>query len=144
MCSIWLMNLDDIDRKILDILSKDSRSAFIDIAKKLTLSEGTIRRRVQNLIESGIIKRFTIETWEERPKAVVLITVSPAIPTSQIAERILRLDGVESAFEVAGQDDILIIISAEDISTINQCIDGIRDIEGVENTNTLFVLRKWR
>ncbi len=138
------MNLDDIDRKILDILSKDSRSAFTNIADKLALSEGTVRRRVQNLIESGIIKRFTIETWEERPKAVVLISVSPSIPTSQIAERILRLDGIESAFEVAGQDDILIIISGEDISSINQCIDSIRDIEGVENTNTLFVLRKWR
>jgi len=138
------MNLDDIDRKILDVLSKDSRLAFTDIAGRLKLSEGTVRRRVQSLLESGVIKRFTIETWEESLKALVLVSTTPAIPTSQIAERILRLDGIDSAFEVAGQYDISVIVSGENIAAINQCIDSIRGIEGVETTNTLFVLRKWR
>ena len=137
------MNLDDIDKKILDILSKDSRSAFTDIAGKLGLSEGTVRRRVKTL-ESGVIKRFTIETWEERPRALVLVSAAPAVPTSQIAERILKLNGVDSAFEVAGQYDVSVIISGEDVAAINNCIDNIRDIEGVDVTNTLFVLRKWR
>ena len=108
------------------------------------MSEGTIRRRVQSLQETGIIKRFTIETWEERPKALVLVSASPAIPTAQIAERIIRLDGVESAFELAGEYDVSVIVSGEDISAINHCIDSIRSIEGVDNTHTFFVLRRWR
>ena len=136
--------MDDIDRKILNILSKDSRSTFTEIAKTLHLSEGTVRRRVQNLQETGVIKRFTIETWEERPKALVLVSASPAIPTSQIAERILRLDGVESTFELAGEYDVSVIITGEDISAINHCIDSIRSIEGVDNTHTFFALRRWR
>jgi len=136
--------LDNIDRKILDILSKDSRSTFTEIAKTLHLSEGTVRRRVQNLQETGVIKRFTIETWEERPKALILVSASPSIPTAQIAERILRLDGVESAFELAGEYDISVTISGEDVSAINHCIDNIRSIEGVDNTHTFFVLRRWR
>jgi len=138
------MKLDEIDKKIIESLSRNSRATYTDIAKTLRLSEGTVRRRVQSLIQSGTIKRFTIEVWEDNPKALVLVSTIPSVPTSQIAERILRLDGVESAFEVAGQYDISVIVSGEDIAAINQCIDNIRSIEGVQNTNTLFVLRKWK
>lgn len=139
-----MIKLDEIDKRIIEILQRDSRTTYTDIAKTLNLSEGTVRRRVQNLIHSGIIKRFTVEVWEDNPKALVLVSTIPPMPTSQIAERILKLGGIESVFEVAGQDDISVLVSGEDIASINQCIDSIRGIEGVQNTNTLFVLRKWK
>ncbi|MDQ1279920.1 MAG: hypothetical protein QG670_1182 [Thermoproteota archaeon] len=136
--------MDDIDRKIIEFLQRDSRTPYTDVAKALSLSEGTVRRRIQNLFHSGIIKRFTVEVWEDNPKALVLVSTIPPTPTSQIAERILKLDGIESIFEVAGQDDIAVLASGDDIASINQCVDNIRSIEGVQTTNTLFVLRKWK
>ncbi len=136
--------MDDTDKKIIEFLQRDSRTPYTDIAKGLGLSEGTVRRRIQNLFHSGIIKRFTVEVWEDNPKALVLVSTIPPSPTSQIAERILKLDGVESVYEVAGQDDIAVLASGEDIASINLCVDNIRSIEGVQTTTTLFVLRKWK
>lgn len=138
-----MITLDDVDKKILDLLRKDSRTSYTTMAKSLDLSEGTIRRRIQKLIQSGIIERFTIEARDERPKALVLISVAPSTPTSRIAEKIANIGCVDSLFEVAGSYDIGLTISGEDITSINQSIEEIRSLKGVQQTNTLFVLKDW-
>lgn len=53
--------LDEKDEKILQMLSDDSRLLWKEIGGNLGISANAARRRVLNLIDSGIIKRFTIE-----------------------------------------------------------------------------------
>ena len=53
--------LDEKDEKILHMLSDDSRLLWKEIGGSLGISANAARRRVLNLIDSGIIKRFTIE-----------------------------------------------------------------------------------
>lgn len=53
--------LDEKDQKILHMLSDDSRLLWKEIGGNLGISANAARRRVLNLIESGVIKRFTIE-----------------------------------------------------------------------------------
>ena len=53
--------LDDVDLRIIDLLKQNSRMSFIEIGKRVGLSEGAVRRRVKLLVEKGVIKRFTIE-----------------------------------------------------------------------------------
>jgi DNA-binding Lrp family transcriptional regulator len=136
--------LDEVDRGILELLRSDSRLAYTKIAEALGLSEGTVRQRVQKLLKSGVIRRFTIETADERPEALVLVSTSPAFSTSKVAEQILTIDGVKSVSELAGRYDVSVIVSGEEIASVNKSIDDIRGIEGVQDTHTLFVLRKWR
>jgi Lrp/AsnC family transcriptional regulator, regulator for asnA, asnC and gidA len=52
--------LDDINQMIISILREDSSIPFIEIAKKIGISDGTVHIRVRKLIESGIINKFTI------------------------------------------------------------------------------------
>ena len=51
-----MQKIDDIDRKILDILIDNTRTPFTDIAKRLLISAGTVHVRVKKLEDSGIIK----------------------------------------------------------------------------------------
>jgi DNA-binding Lrp family transcriptional regulator len=51
---------------------------------------------------------------------------------------------VDSVVEVAGQYDISAVVAGEDIRSVNESIDAIREVEGVQSTNTLFVLRSWK
>ena len=125
-------------------MREDARIPFTEIAKKLDLSEGAVRQRVKNLTESGIIKKFTVETAENHPRALVFISTSPRVPVPTIAKNIAALDGVDSVMEVAGQFDISVVVSGQDVSSVNGCIDLLRAVEGVQTTNTLFVLRKWK
>jgi DNA-binding Lrp family transcriptional regulator len=140
--SIVSSNIDETDEKIIRILQADSRKAFVDIANEIGLSESAVRRRVKNLVDSGVIKRFTIELGaSDKTSAITLISVSSTADTSAVSQRLLKLGSVEVIYEITGQYDIAAIIAAPAIGEINKCIDDIRKIEGVSDTNTVIILK---
>src|SRR5712692_10124016 len=123
-------NIDETDEKIIRILQVESRKAFVDIASDVGLSESAVRRRVKNLVDSGVIKRFTIELGaSDKTSAITLVSVSSSADTSAVSARLMELTGVEVVYEITGQYDIAAIIAAPAISEINKCIDDVRKIE---------------
>jgi len=134
---------DKVDGKIVEYLKENARESFVDIGKKLKLSESAVRRRVKNLVDSGTIKKFTLEMGEENvTSAIVLVSVDSATDTSKVSLKIAKIDGVKTVYEITGQYDITTIISASNISEINNSIDALRKIPGVIDTNTVIILRK--
>ena len=133
---------DKTDEKIIEFLKNDSRESFVDIGKKLKLSESAVRRRVKNLVDSGTIKKFTVEIGEENAtKAIVLVSVDSAMDTSKVSTKLTKLEGVKTVYEITGQYDITVIMSAPNITSINNSIDALRKIPGVVDTNTVIILR---
>jgi len=137
------MYKDKVDEKIIEYLKENSRESFVDIGKKLKLSESAVRRRVKNLLGSGTIKKFTLELGEENAtSAIVLVSVDSATDTSKVSQKLTKLEGVKTVYEITGQYDITVIISAATIAEINNSIDGLRKIPGVVDTNTVIILKK--
>jgi DNA-binding Lrp family transcriptional regulator len=137
------MYKDKVDDEILKILKNDSRESFVDIGKKLKLSESAVRRRVKNLTDNQIIKKFTIEIGEQNStKAIVLISVESSMDTSKVSARLTKLDGVKTVYEITGQYDIAVVISSPNITEINLAIDALRKVPGVSDTNTVIILRE--
>ncbi len=58
--------MDDKDKKIIELLEKNSRMPFTEIAKILGVTETTVRKRVEELEKKGIIKKYTIEINPEK------------------------------------------------------------------------------
>ena len=136
------MYRDKTDERIVEYLRNDSRESFVDIGKKLKLSESAVRRRVRNLVDSGTIKRFTIEEGEKNTtSAIVLISVDSTIETSRVSLKLTKLDGIKTVYEITGQYDISVIITAPNIAEINSSIDALRKIPGVIDSNTVIILR---
>ncbi len=137
------MYRDKVDEKIIEYLKENSRESFVDIGKKLKLSESAVRRRVKNLLGSGTIKKFTLELGEENAtSAIVLVSVDSATDTSKVSQKLTKLEGVKTVYEITGQYDITVIISAATIAEINNSIDALRKITGVVDTNTVIILKK--
>jgi DNA-binding Lrp family transcriptional regulator len=137
------MYRDKVDEKIIEYLKENSRESFVDIGKKLKLSESAVRRRVKNLLGSGTIKKFTLELGEENAtSAIVLVSVDSATDTSKVSTKLTKLEGVKTVYEITGQYDITVIISAATIAEINNSIDALRKIPGVVDTNTVIILKK--
>jgi Lrp/AsnC family transcriptional regulator, regulator for asnA, asnC and gidA len=137
--------VDGTDEKIIRILQADSRRAFVDIANEIGLSESAVRRRVQNLVDRTIIKRFTIELGaSDKTSAITLISVASTADTSAVSNQLMNLNGVKVVYEITGQYDIAAIIAAPAITDINKCIDDIRKIEGVSDTDTVIILKTMR
>ena len=136
------MSKDKIDEKIIGYLKEDSRESFVDIGKKLKLSESAVRRRVKNLVDNKTIKKFTLELNEENAtSAIVLVSVDSTTDTSKVSLKLAKLDGVKTVYEITGQYDITAIISAPSINEINSCIDSLRKIPGVIDSNSVIILK---
>ncbi len=136
------MYRDNTDEKILGFLRDDSRESFVVIGKKLKLSESAVRRRVKNMVNNGVIEKFTIE--EQNASAIVLVSVDSSIDTSKVSVKLTKLNAVKTVYEITGQYDISVIIKAPNITEINTCIDDLRKIPGVIDTNTVIILRTIR
>ena len=133
---------DKIDERILEILRNDSRESFVEIGKKLKLSESAIRRRVKTMVDGKIIERFTLQEGEiNSTSAIVLISVDSSIDTSKVSSKLTKLTAVKTVYEITGQYDISVIIRAPTINEINICIDELRKIPGIIDTNTVIILR---
>lgn len=133
---------DKKDEKIVEFLRNNSRESFVDIGKNLKLSESAVRRRVKNLVSSGTIKKFTVEVGEgNTTSAFVLISVESSMDTSKVSSKITKIQGVKTVYEITGQYDITVVIRATNITEINECIDALRKIPGITDTNSVIILR---
>ena len=136
---------DKTDEKIIGYLRDDARESFVEIGKKLKLSESAVRRRVKNLVDGGVIEKFTVEMGEANTtSAIVLISVDSSTDTSKVSTKLTKLEAVKTVYEITGQYDISVIIRASNITEINVCIDELRKIQGVIDTNTVIILRTIR
>ncbi len=137
--------MDKTDELLLTILREDSRMSFVEIASRVNLSEAAVRRRVSNLIKTGVIKKFTLEISEPQlTSAITYVSVSPSVPTSEVSKRTRSVPGVETIYETTGPFDIAVILKGTNIAEINRSVEEIRRLNGVLNTNTTIILRTIR
>ena len=136
--------MDDTDKAIIEILKKDGRATYSNIGKRIGLSEGAVRKRIKALVDSGAIRRFTVKVGlTEGAEAIALLSVDPSLPTSDVSKALKKLSNVETVYEITGQYDIAVIISGFNITEVNECLEKIRRLKGVANTNTMIILRSW-
>lgn len=140
--------LDDLDRKILDLLKENCLTPFVRIAEMLGVAEGTIRQRVRKLQASGAIKRFTVETDPDaiglESLAFVLLTVSPKRIRS-VGESLAEIPAVLEVHEVHSYGDFLLKIRTTNLTELATLIsDQIKTIRGVVGTQIVPVLRAWK
>ena len=136
--------LDDLDRKIISFLQYDGRMPFTKIATELGISEGTVRRRVSQLTESGILQIVAIVEphdmgWEEA--AMIGISVKANL-ISSVADEIAMLPEVAYLFQAAGEFDLVAEVFCKDrehfVSFLN---NKLQQIPGVERTQSFMILK---
>ncbi len=134
--------MDETDRKILKILKNDARAGYVEIGNQVGLSEGAVRKRIKNLTDDDVIRKFTVKIGvKEGAEAITLLTVNPAYPTQEVTKRIQLIPNVETIYEVTGEYDIVAVIGGMNVVEVNECIEKIRRVEGIMKTNTMIVLR---
>ena len=134
--------MDELDKQIVEILKKDSRCPFVDIAERLQVSEGTIRSRVRRMTDDGIIKGFTIKTSSRNVKAMVEIRIDVRSRTEDIAGILAGKEGVTEVYEVTGDHDIVAMVDVETSQQLNDIIESVRHYDSILSTRTMLVLKE--
>jgi DNA-binding Lrp family transcriptional regulator len=134
--------MDENDEKIIAILKENAREPFVKIAGKLKLSEGAIRNRVGKLVREGVIRRFTIETGEQRIKALIAARIRVNSLAQEAARKIRTLEGVERVYEVSGDEDLIAVVEVAKTEDLNATVDRIRRMDSTLSTRTLLVMKE--
>ena len=137
--------LDDVDLQIIDILSKDSSTAFVEIAKQIGISDGTVHLRVRRLIDEGIIRRFTLSLNNDLlgydHLAFMGINIKPGF-ADQITEELSNLEEVLEVHEMHNRFDLFLKIRAKDLNHIRDIVENkIRRLPNVLKTELMTVLK---
>jgi len=132
--------MDDLDRQILDILRRDARTPYTEIADEVGTSEGTVRNRVERMMDDDVIERFTISTRTGNVKAMLEIGVAVDVDTKAISERMAEWEEVDFVWMVSGEQDIVLVVDAADTRGVNDLITQARDQDEVVSTKTRLIL----
>ncbi|MFH1786726.1 MAG: Lrp/AsnC family transcriptional regulator [archaeon] len=144
------MGVDEKDLKILGALKENARLTTNQIAKKTGIPITTVHNRIKRLVESGVIKKFTVELdYEKLDKGIcAFILMSAAykdeagvVDQKKLALKLRKYPAVESAYIITGTSDLLLKTRYRNIREMNDfTIHTLRKIQGVESTNTIIVL----
>ena len=136
--------LDDLDGQIISILQYDGRTPFTTIAAELGTTEGTVRRRVKQLTENGLMQIVAIVEAHNMgfdEAAMIGISVQSNL-VSSVAEEIAKLPEVSYLFQAAGDFDLIAEVYCRDrehfVSFLN---DELQQIEGIERTQSFMMLK---
>jgi len=137
-------SLDASDNKILDLLRKDGRATFAEIAGQLHVSPGMIRQRYNRLVAQGLLKVVAITNPVHRGlKTMALIGVrTDGNQMLKVADKIAKLKEVVYLVVVSGRYDIMIEVFCRDHEDLlNFITEKLYGIEGVRETETFMHLK---
>jgi Lrp/AsnC family leucine-responsive transcriptional regulator len=136
--------LDLVDQAILRLLSEDARRTFGDIGAIVRLSAPAVKRRVDRLEASGVIRGYTTVVDHAklgRPlEAFVELRFSGNARVDAIANIGAKIPEVAAVFTVAGDPDALVWIRVRDVQDLKQVVDKLRTTGDVTGTKTMMVL----
>jgi DNA-binding Lrp family transcriptional regulator len=138
---------DDLDRRLVALLRKDARMPIARLSKALGVSRATIYARLQKLQRGGIIEGFTIllnsEIDRRQIRAHVLIKVTGKL--ARATERQLQaMPEVTALHAISGVYDLIAELEAGSSTELNELIDRIGELPGVEQTTSSILLAtKW-
>lgn len=146
------MNIDEKDKKILEVLTENSSLSTKAIAKKTKIPITTVHNRITKLKQEGIIKKYTLKLDEQKLGrnifSYILLKVDnkelkeKQLSQEELAKKIKKEQGVDEISIVAGGSDIILKVGVKDIEELNEfVVKKLRSYDGVESTSTMVILK---
>lgn len=139
--------LDELDRRILDVLMEDGRASNIEIARMLGVNESTVRRRMDSLVERGIIRGFTIQVRNPRLQTGVRAHVFLKVDTPAIDEIVQVLCASEhtlSVYRIVGQYDIVSEVVFDTMAELHKFYDSLFRRTTVQDLMAYIVVNSYK
>jgi len=141
------LSIDAIDREIIRFLQYDGRMSFTEIAERIGVSEGTVRRRVHRLTESGVMQVVAVvEPQYLGWGAAAMVGVSVLGGTiDTVANQIAQFSEVSYLFMASGEFDLFVEVYCQDreafVSFLNE---KLQQVPGVRQTRTFMILKMYK
>ena len=135
------------DRDIVTLLQYDGRMSFTNIAAKLGISEGTVRRRVKRLTESGLLQIVAVVEpqylgWSAA--GMIGVTVQ-AGQVDAVAQQLAQFPEVSYLFMASGEFDLFAEVFCRDREHfVSFLSERLQQVPGVQRTQTFTILKMYK
>lgn len=136
--------IDETDREIINILIKNGRTPYADIAKQVGMKSPSVIERIKKLESEGIIKKYTTELNYKKLGYDITAFIGISIDNTQhitdFEHEISTLsDEIVECHHVTGDFTMILKVITKNTSTLSKLIKTLRNISGVQKTNTILV-----
>lgn len=133
--------IDRLDKKILQLISKDARIPFLEVARECNVSGAAIHQRIQKLRNLGIIKgsEFVVDTYKigYQTCAYIGIVLSDISKFQAVVTELKKVPEIVECHYATGKYSMFIKIYAKDNRHLLQIIlENLTTIDGVQHTET--------
>ncbi|MGZ4385047.1 MAG: Lrp/AsnC family transcriptional regulator [Gaiellaceae bacterium] len=138
--------MDEIDNKILALLVEDGRRTFFDLGQRVSLSAPAVKRRVDRLRQSGILRGFTAvldhSAMGWNTEALIELFYAPGTLRYEVAKSLARHPEVVEAWSVTGEADAIARVRTRGNADLERLIVEFQQDRMVERTRTQVVLSR--
>jgi Lrp/AsnC family transcriptional regulator for asnA, asnC and gidA len=138
--------LDEIDSNIIKLLKQNSRMSYLEMSRRMGISDATIQFRIKRLKEHGIIKKFTITVDPASigyTVAAIMLVQIDADKHDAAKNELSMISEIPEIYSVLGEYDLFIKVYARSLEDLNELInDKIRSIEGIEDLLEIVIVER--
>jgi len=139
--------LDELDRRLIDLLVSDGRRSYADLARDTGLSTSAVHQRVRRLEQRGAIAGYTARVEPQTAGLPLSAFISiqaldPAAP-DDAPERLRHLPAIEACHSVAGDESYILQVRVAGPGDLEQLLQEIRAAAGVSTRTTVVLSTPW-
>ena len=142
-----MIELDDIDKRIVSTLQAEGRLPMVDLAERVGLSPTPCQRRVKRLEEEGVIERYAALVSPPALglalQALVQVTLDDHSEKTVAAfESAIRARPEVACYAVTGDMDFLLHVLAPDLASFSEfAMKALLRMPGVRGTRSSFIMQ---
>ncbi len=139
--------MEEVDRRIVQLLGADGRLSFTDLGKALGLSTSAAHQRVRRLEERGVIRGYRAVLDHDAVGAplTAIISVTPVDPAApdDVPDRLRHLTELDSCFSVAGDESYVLQARVAGPLQLEELLARIRAAAAVTTRTTVVLSTPW-
>src|SRR3954466_4956109 len=139
-----MLRVNTIDQRIVSCLVANARSSYAEIGKVVGLSAPAVKRRVDRLLDCGVLRGFTAVVDPEAlgwgTEAFVEVRYRGNVSPGQIRSSLEPLPEVVAAYTVSGAADAIVHLRAADIHHLEDALERLRGVDMIDRTVSTVVL----
>lgn len=136
--------MDNIDVKIIRLLQENARITASEIAGAINLSVPAVSERLKKLEASGVIMQYTAiidpAYFNKTLMAIVFITLERPRFSDVFVEFLKKQNDILECHYLAGDFDYALKVITENTATLQELLDRIKSVRGVQKTRTIVIL----
>jgi DNA-binding Lrp family transcriptional regulator len=136
--------MDDLDRRLIELLAADPRIGVLEASRRLGVARGTVQARLDKLVASGVVTGWGPDLSPEAlgypVTAFITLEIRQGVGHDTVAAHLARIPEVLESVTITGAGDMWARVVARSNADLQRVIDQVLQHEGIERSTTVIAL----